>query len=99
MKNRILGAAMLVVAASATAAPPQGPPAQQAAQSAKPEKKVCRTERVTGSLTRRARICLTETQWREVYDRTRTGHDDFIRDASGGCRAPNDPRAGTMCGG
>ena len=56
-----------------------------------------RTERVTGSLTRRARICLTETQWREVYDRTRTGHDDFIRDASGGCMAPT--RGGSMCGG
>ena len=96
MKNRILGAAMLVVAASALAAPPQERSTQPAAQ---PEKKVCRTERVTGSLTRRARICLTETQWREVYDRTRTGHDDFIRDASGGCRAPNDPTVGTMCGG
>ena len=97
MKNRVLGAAMLFVTASALAAPPQEQPTQQAAQqAAQPEKKVCRTERVTGSLTRRARICLTETQWREVYDRTRTGHDDFIRDASGGCRAPNDPRAGTM---
>jgi len=94
MKNRILGAAMLVMAASAPAAPPQEPPAEQAAQ---PEKKICRTEKATGSLTRRNRICLTAMQWREVYDRTRTGHDDFIRSASGGCMAP---RGGnTMCGG
>ena len=96
MTNRIFGAAMLVMAAGTLAAPPQEQPAQQAAQ---PERKICRTEKATGSLTRRTRICLTEAQWRQVYDRTRTGHDDFIRDASGGCRAPNDPRAGTMCGG
>ena len=100
MKNRILGAAMLVGAAGALAAPPQERPAQQASpQAAQPERKICRTEKATGSLTRRTRICLTEAQWREIYDRTRTGHDDFVRDASGGCRAPNDPRTGTMCGG
>ena len=99
MKTRILGAAMLVVAASALAAPPQETAEQSAQPAAKPERKICRTEKATGSLTRRTRICLTEAQWRQVYDRTRTGHDDFVRDASGGCRAPNDPRAGTMCGG
>jgi len=81
---------MLVAAGSALAAPPQEQPAQ-------PEKKICRTERATGSLTRRTRICLTATQWREVNNRTRTGHDDFIRSASGGCMAPTG--GNTMCGG
>jgi len=94
MMIRILGAAMLIVAASALAAPPQEQPAEQAPP---PEKKVCRTERATGSLTRRTRICLTAAQWREVNDRTRRGLDEFVRDASGGCMAPG--RGGTMCGG
>jgi len=95
MKTRILGAAMLVVAAGVLAAPPQAQPAQQPAeQAAPPEKKICRTERATGSLTRRTRICLTATQWREVNDRTRNGIDDFVGDASGGCMAGGN----TMCG-
>ena len=97
MKTRILGAALLVAAVGALAAPPQEQPAARSAEAAQPEKKICRTERATGSLTRRTRICLTAAQWREVNDRTRTGHDDFIRSASGGCMAPTG--GNTMCGG
>ena len=94
--KRILGAAIVATAAGTLAAPPQEQPVQQAAQ---PERKICRTEKATGSLTRRTRICLTEAQWREVHDRTKTGLNDFVRSASGGCRAPSNPAAGTMCGG
>ena len=98
MKHCIFGAAAFVLATAASAAPPPEQPAEQGAERpAQPERKVCRTERATGSLTRRTRICLTAAQWREVNDRTRRGLDDLVRGASGGCAAP---RSGnTMCGG
>lgn len=96
MKARILGAALLVVAAGVLAAAPAEQPAQQSAQQAtQPEKKICRTERATGSLTRRTRICLTAAQWREVNNRTRNGIDEFVGDASGGCMAGGN----SLCGG
>ena len=96
MKPTFVGAVALGFAAAAVAAPPQ----EQGAQAEPaPERKICRTEQVTGSLTRRTRICLTEAQWREVHARTKKGLDDFVGGASGGCRAPNNPVAGTMCGG
>ena len=47
------------------------------------EKKVCRSDKVTGSLSRRNRICLTQAQWREVHDRTRRGVGEMQNDASG----------------
>ncbi|MEO6387701.1 MAG: hypothetical protein ABIT16_04115 [Croceibacterium sp.] len=47
------------------------------------EKKVCRTEKATGSLTRRNRICMTAVQWRELNMRTRTGVDEMTRNANG----------------
>ena len=48
------------------------------------DRKICRTEKATGSLTRRTRICLTAAQWREVNDRTRRGVDEMNSSASGG---------------
>ena len=87
---------MLVAAVGVLAAPPEEQPAQQPAQqAAQPEKKVCRTERATGSLTRRTRVCLTAAQWREVHNRTRAGIDEVVGDASGGCMAGNN----SICGG
>ena len=56
------------------------------------ERKICRTERVTGSLSRRNRICLTAAQWREVQDRTRRGIDEMNSAASGGKRCVPDPQ-------
>ncbi|TIX50162.1 hypothetical protein [Alteraurantiacibacter aquimixticola] len=49
---------------------------------------VCRTERVTGSLTRRTRTCLTRDEWDDVHSRTRNEMDRMGRNASGGkeCR-------------
>ena len=52
------------------------------------ERKICRTERVTGSLTRRTRICMTEAQWRELAARTRKGMDEMSRPQGGGVQ-PN----------
>jgi hypothetical protein len=95
MKLARLRTLCLVLAAAATAAAAQEQPAAPEEQ---PEKKICRTERATGSLTRRTRICLTATQWREVHSRTKRGLDDFVGAAAGGCRSPGG-MGGTMCGG
>jgi len=51
-----------------------------------PERKICRTEKATGSLTRRTRICLTAAQWRELNARTRRGVDEMQGSASGAGR-------------
>jgi len=94
----LLAALAASSAAIAYAAAPDGnePEAAEVAASrteavAEPEdeRKICRTERVTGSLTRRSRICLTEAQWREVHDRTRRGVGDLQNSASGAPRCIN----------
>ena len=69
-KTLVLALIALVSATGATAAAP----APAAADS---EKKICKTERVTGSRTRTQRICLTEAQWRELAAETRKDIDDF----------------------
>ena len=78
MRTRTIAAAVLFMATGAIAAAPPAPPDEP-----KREKKICKTERMTGSLTRRSRICLTETQWREVNNRTRKGVDEMVSTASG----------------
>ena len=55
------------------------------------EKKVCRTSKMTGSLTRRTRICMTEAQWRELNARTRKGLDEMGQSGAGGTRSQWDP--------
>lgn len=96
MQRVVLATVILLVATGA--APPAedaGPADQTAAASpsaatelaeAPPpeEKKICRTEKATGSLTRRNRICMTAAQWREIYDRTRRGVGELQGSASGG---------------
>jgi len=47
------------------------------------EKKVCRSYKVTGSLTRRTRICRTEAEWKEVDAATYKGVSDMQGSASG----------------
>lgn len=97
MKIGILAAAALVAASSALAAPqPADQTAADGAASAPAEsttaaevepaeeKKVCRTERATGSLTRRTRVCMTAAQWREINDRTYRGVSQMQGESSGG---------------
>ena len=76
-KTLVLALIALVSATGATAAGP----APVAADS---EKKICKTERVTGSRTRTQRICLTETQWRELAANTKEGVDELAAARSGG---------------
>ena len=47
------------------------------------EKKVCRSYKVTGSLTRRTRICRTESEWAEVDRATYKGVSDMQSSAGG----------------
>ena len=96
MRRLIVAAAFIALSTPAPAAPSEQPAASDPARA---EKKICRTQRMTGSLTRRSRICLTAAEWRELNNRTRKGFDEMVSGASGGCRAPNNPSAGTMCGG
>lgn len=46
------------------------------------EKEVCRTQTVTGSLTRKRRICMTQQQWDELAAQTKKGLDEFSSNAS-----------------
>ena len=108
MKTIVLATGLLLAATGAMAAPPAEPAAsaeQQAAASpsaatnvaeasADDGKKVCRTERATGSLTRRTRICMTAAQWRELHDRTRRGVTEMQGSASGSQAVVNNPGAG-----
>ena len=77
MKN-IFGVAALAMAVTGVAAA-----AQDAEPEAAQEKKICRTSKMTGSLTRRTRICMTEAEWRELANRTRRGLDELVGGASG----------------
>lgn len=46
------------------------------------DKKICRTEKVTGSRTRVNRICLTRAQWDELHRNTKMGLDEMGRAAN-----------------
>jgi hypothetical protein len=59
---------------TATAAQAGDDPAPEAPAS---EKKICRTEQMTGSRTRRTRICMTEAQWHELSSRSQQNLDRY----------------------
>ena len=110
MKLTVLATSLLLVATGAVAAPPSddAPPAEQAAsgspaaaanaqgEAADPadEKKICRTERATGSLTRRTRVCMTAAQWRDVNTRTFKGVSEMQGQGSGGQVVQNNAGSG-----
>ena len=43
------------------------------------EKKICRTETVTGSLVAKRRVCMTQKQWDELAANSRKNLDDYSR--------------------
>jgi hypothetical protein len=90
MKISMVFAAVLM-AGTGTAASAQE---AQTAQPAQEEKKICRTERATGSLTRRTRICMTAAQWREINSRTYKGVSQMQGESSGGQAVANNPGPG-----
>lgn len=58
------------------------------------EEVVCRTERVTGSLTRRTRTCMTRNEWNGIHDRTRDELNLMGRNAAGGAACRMDQQGG-----
>jgi len=85
-KGGIVALAVILATTGAAAADPQPDPQQS-------EKKICRTEKATGSLTRRTRICLTEAQWRELNARTQRSMQEMQNSAAGGTNPAQNPAA------
>jgi hypothetical protein len=94
MKSIIMIAALAVGATGAAASAQGTQQAQGAQEEAKEEKKVCRTDRSTGSLTRRTRVCMTAAEWREVNARTYKGVSEMQGMASGSQAVANNPGPG-----
>ena len=80
MKSILVGVAVAMAMPSVAAYAQEATANQEPA----PERKICRTEKMTGSLTRRTRICLTEREWRELNARTQRGVSRMQGEASGG---------------
>jgi hypothetical protein len=55
---------------------------------------VCRTERITGSLTRRRRTCMTRAEWNDIEARTQEELRRQGRQASGGVQCRQDQNGG-----
>ena len=105
--HKSLFAAFAAAAVLATAAVAQDREAQatQAEASAAPEtaaqeaeqdkeEKICRTEKVTGSLTRRQRICMTRAEWDAVHGKTRDAVGRIQGSAAGGAQCRQDAMGG-----
>jgi hypothetical protein len=88
MKSTFVAAALAMALTGISAS------AQDAEQEAPREKKICRTDKATGSLTRRTRICMTEAQWRELNSRTQRGVGEMQGQGSGGQVVANNPGPG-----
>lgn len=87
--NGLFAAAVVLMAAAGTTSTSQVTPEEP-----KKEKKICRSEKATGSLTRVNRVCLTQAQWNELAARTRKGLDEMGRNASGGAGCATDATGG-----
>jgi hypothetical protein len=58
------------------------------------EKKICRTEAITGSLIGKRRVCMTEKEWAHLQAETKRGMDRFQDTAAGGANIANNPGPG-----
>jgi hypothetical protein len=89
MKSSLAAIAALCVTlgSAAFAEDPQTPPE---------EKKICRSEKMTGSLTRVRRICMTAREWDEMRLRSKHSLEDTVRDAAGGMETKPQAGAGGM---
>lgn len=75
MKFKLLLAAAVAAAVSVPALAKDDGSGQDASK----EKKICRTETVTGSLVNKRRICLTRAEWDEIAANTRKSLGDYSR--------------------
>jgi len=79
----ILAASLFMTAGVAIAAAPgAAEDATPKAEAAEKEKKVCKTEKMTGSLTRVRRICMTRAEWNEMAENTNRSLDRLGRSAN-----------------
>ena len=98
--HSVLAIVLIGLTGSAGHAQETGGPTQRSGEAAseeaapQEERKVCRTEKATGSLTRRTRVCLTAAQWREVNARTYQGVTELQGSASGSQRIQDNRGAG-----
>jgi hypothetical protein len=72
----VAAAAVFLLASGAAAAEPEEQEASKA------EKKVCKSEKMTGSLTRVRRICKTQREWDLIAEAARKGVSDLDRQSS-----------------
>jgi predicted secreted protein len=79
MNLKVLLAAILAVSLAAPAIAGDGEQAQN--KDAPKEKKICRTERVTGSLVSQRRICMTKSEWDKLAADTKRDVEDIQRNA------------------
>ena len=90
----VIWAATIVMAGTSVAAAAQDAQGAQAAEQQDDSKKICRTERATGSLTRRTRVCMTAAQWRDLNTKTMRGVSEMQGQGSGGQVVQNNAGAG-----
>jgi len=81
-------------AVTAQAAVPEEAVEPEAEEPDPGEEVVCRRERVTGSLTRIRRTCMTRNEWNDVEARTRDALNETNRGASGGHECVQDQFGG-----
>jgi hypothetical protein len=94
MKGVIWAATILMAGTSVAAAAQEAQSVQAATDQQDDNKKICRTEKATGSLTRRTRVCMTAAQWRDVNTRTMRGVSEMQGQGSGGQVVQNNAGAG-----
>jgi predicted secreted protein len=80
--KKILVFAMMVVASTVGSAAQADETTKAGDTKPAAEKKICRTEQVTGSLARRHRICLTQAEWDKVAADTQKNVSEFQRNQS-----------------
>ena len=73
-------AAALIASGGLAAAEPQARDA--AIEDAQKEKKVCKSQKMTGSLTRVRRVCMTRSEWAELAENTNRTLDRVGRSAN-----------------
>ena len=71
----------LLVLGAATAVSAADEKSKSGAEVPDKEKVVCKTDRTTGSLTRRKRTCHTRAQWDEISSNARKNVDDIVRES------------------
>jgi hypothetical protein len=91
MKFKVMLAATLAVALSAPAV--AGNTDESNAQQAPKEKKICRTETVTGSLVSKRRVCLTKAEWDQLSQQARDSVNRFTSRSTGTPGTTSNPLA------